>query len=206
MYCDHHTADEHVAHVPMILRWPSLGANGRGRVHRALHYQFDVAATVLELLGGEAPSGWDAAGFGAELRAGRDVGRDHLVVTQGAWTCQRAVRFDDRLCIRTTHDGYHGFPEVMLFDVARDPHETRDLTAQEPETVRRALSLLDAWRARVLGADAAVDPLDTVMREGGPFHVRGKLPAYLERLRATGRASWAERLAAAHALESRNTI
>ena len=33
----------------------------------------------------------------------------------------------------------------------------------------------------------------TVLREGGPFHVRGQLPAYLERPRATGRAEWAER-------------
>ena len=34
-----------------------------------------------------------------------------------------------------------------------------------------------------------------MLREGGPYHVRGQLPAYLERLRATGRAAWAERLA-----------
>lgn len=203
VYCDHHTADEHVARVPMILRWPALGTAGRGRVDRALHYQFDVGASVLGLLGGEAPSGWDAAGFTDALRAGRDAGRDHLVLTQGAWTCQRAVRLDDRLCIRTTHDGYHGFPETLLFDLARDPHEQHDLAAQEPETVHRALSLLDAWRTRVLDAGGAVDPLDTVMREGGPAHVRGKLPAYLERLRATGRASWAERLAATHPAEAR---
>jgi len=38
----------------------------------------------------------------------------------------------------------------------------------------------------------------TVMREGGPFHCRGELPAYLARLRATGRAE------AARALEERH--
>jgi len=32
------------------------------------------------------------------------------------------------------------------------------------------------------------------MREGGPFHVRGELPMYLERLRATGRAELARAL------------
>ena len=33
------------------------------------------------------------------------------------------------------------------------------------------------------------------MAEGGPFHCRGELPAYLDRLRATGRGAWADRLA-----------
>jgi hypothetical protein len=38
----------------------------------------------------------------------------------------------------------------------------------------------------------------TVLREGGPYHTRGFLPSYLERLRATGRAHHAEHLAALH--------
>jgi hypothetical protein len=33
----------------------------------------------------------------------------------------------------------------------------------------------------------AVDPLWTVLREGGPEHSRGQLKAYCERLQATGR-------------------
>jgi hypothetical protein len=38
----------------------------------------------------------------------------------------------------------------------------------------------------------------TVMREGGPFHTRGELPAYLKRLEATGRKHHALNLAAKH--------
>jgi choline-sulfatase len=33
-----------------------------------------------------------------------------------------------------------------------------------------------------------------VLLEGGPFHVRGELPGYLERLRATGRGELAAAL------------
>jgi choline-sulfatase len=40
-----------------------------------------------------------------------------------------------------------------------------------------------------------------VLREGGPFHTRGALPAYLKRLRETGRGHHAGRLAARHLLE-----
>ena len=43
-----------------------------------------------------------------------------------------------------------------------------------------------------------VDPMMTVLREGGAFHTRGMLPQYMARLRATGRAHHAERLAALH--------
>jgi hypothetical protein len=43
-----------------------------------------------------------------------------------------------------------------------------------------------------------VDPHDIVMEEGGPFHVWGELPEYLERLRATGRAPIADQLERRH--------
>ena len=43
-----------------------------------------------------------------------------------------------------------------------------------------------------------VDPMMTVLREGGPFHTRGNLPRYLERLRLTGRETHAERLEKIH--------
>ena len=41
----------------------------------------------------------------------------------------------------------------------------------------------------------------TVLREGGPFYTRDRLPQYLARLRATGRAHHAERLARLHPSE-----
>jgi len=198
VYGDHHTADEHTARVPMIVRWPGIAP----RAELALCYQIDVFATLVSLLGGEVPASWDGRSLGDGMRAGKVAGREHLVLTTGAWTCQRAVRFDDYLCIRTEHDGYHDFDDVMLFDLARDPHEQWDLAAAEPARVRHALSVLDAWRAEVLATSTTgVDPLETVLREGGPFHVRGQLRAYLARLRATGREACAARLERRHASE-----
>ena len=52
--------------------------------------------------------------FASSLRAGTDAGREHLVITQGAWACQRAVRFADYLCMQTSHAGYHDFDDLML--------------------------------------------------------------------------------------------
>lgn len=197
IYGDHHTADELTCRVPFLMRWPGVGH--AGRVDRAFHYQIDVAATVLELLGTRVPSNWDGRSFADALRDGRDEGRDQLVLSQAAWACQRSVRFDRYLCIRTYHDAYHELPEVQLFDVEDDPHEQRDLAAERTDLVAQGLGHLELWHGDAMREHpTGVDPMWTVLREGGGFHARGQLQRYLERLRATGRSEQAERLAAAH--------
>ena len=197
IYCDHHTADECVTHLPMVLKWPGLAG---GRVDRGLHYQIDVAATVLELLGARVPSNWDGAGFADALRQGIEAGREYLVVSQGAWTAQRAVRFGDYICIRTYHDGYHGLPEIMLFDLKRDPHETRDLATgaagAHDARAREARGL--AWATDDAIDDGHRSAMDGAAR--GRSVARARPPKeYLERLRETGRGEWADRIAADHA-------
>ncbi|HEV2268291.1 MAG TPA: sulfatase [Steroidobacteraceae bacterium] len=192
IYCDHQLADEHTTHVPLILRWPGLGTGRR----RALHYQIDVTASLLELLGEKVPESWDGRSFAASLERGADSGRDHLILSQGAWTCQRGVRFADWMLLSTLHGGYHLFDDVMLFDLKSDPFEQRNLAAERADVAGRGLTLLSEWHAAMVrGAARGRDPLENVLLEGGPFHVRGELPAYLERLRATGRAGLAEALA-----------
>ena len=192
IYCDHQAADEHTTHVPLVLRWPGL-AHGR---RRALHYQIDVTATLLELLGEKVPESWDGQSFAASLKQGTDVGRDHLIVSQGAWTCQRGVRFGHWILINTLHGGYHLFDDVMLFDLTSDPFEQHNLAAARPDVVAQGLTLLSHWHAAMVRTAArGRDPLENVILEGGPFHVRGELPRYLERLRATGRSELAAALA-----------
>lgn len=199
IYCDHMTADQHTARLPMIVRWPGGDKQNQGRVDDGLHYQFDIAASLLELSGGSVPSSWDGRSFADTFREGRSAGREALVLSQAAWTCQRSVRFGDHLCIHTYHDGYHDFPDVMLFDVDKDPHEQHDLAAREPALVGHAAHLLSDWHTAMLrSATHDVDPISTVLREGGPFHTRGRLAAYCERLRKTDRAHHAEALEARH--------
>ncbi|MEA3337382.1 MAG: sulfatase [Chloroflexota bacterium] len=194
---DHHTADQITCRVPLIVRWPGLGEELR--VDRALHYHFDWAATLIELAGGQVPDNWDGESFAAALEMGKEAGRPYLVLSQNAWACQRSVRFDDYLCLRTYHDGLKELDPVMLFDLLADPHEQQNLACERPELVDRAMALLAEWQHEMmLTSDYAIDPMMTVLREGGPFHTRGMLPEYARRLRATGRGHHADRLMAIH--------
>lgn len=198
---DHQTADQITCRIPLIVRWPGL--TDQARVDRALHYHYDWAATMIELAGGQTPDNWDGQGFSAAFKAGQEARREFLVLSQGAWACQRGIRFDHEgesfICLRTYHDGHKMLEPVMLFNLSQDPHEQRDLSLTRPDLVDRAMGLLGEWQhGMMLTGQTNVDPLMTVLREGGPFHTRGRLPQYLERLRETGRSQQAEWLAARH--------
>jgi len=187
---DHQVADHITSRVPFILRWPGCAG---GRVDTALHYQTDVAATIVDLAGGKVPAHWDGQSFAEALRAGRSAGREYLVVSQQCWSCQRSVRWGDHLFIRTYHTGLKNYPARMLFGVRRDPHELEDLAGRETALADRGQALLERWTAEMMArSESAEDPLWTVMREGGPFHTRGRLESYTKRLRETGRAHHAE--------------
>jgi len=193
---DHQTADPITCRVPLIVRGPEIP---HGRVDRALHYHYDCGATLVELAGGRVPSNWNGVPFTAAFRSGQERGWPYLVTSQNVWSCQKGVRSDRYICLRTYHDGYKQLEPVLLYDVEADPHEQRDLARERPDVVDRAMALLADWYAEVAresGHD--VGPMLTVLREGGPFYTRGQLPAYVERLRNTGRSAYAERLIALH--------
>jgi len=157
---------------------------------------------VLDLAGIEVPKNWWSGQSAKDaLIDGTESGRNALFLSQGAWSCQRAVRWGDNIYLRTFHDGYHAhWNPDMLFNLADDPHETTDLAGPLPETVSQAVSMLEQWtkeQVEISLGDLG-DPMDVVLAEGGPYHVRGHLPAYLDRLRQTGRSEWADVLADRH--------
>ncbi len=198
VYCDHQAADEATCRIPLVLRWPGL----EPRVQRGLHYQIDVTATIAELAGIEPPDHWDGKSIADDLRAGIDDGRDHLVISQGAWSVQRSVRWGDRLFTETRHDGFHAWPDEMLFDLATDRHQQHDLLDDDPAGAAEGRRLLADWIGSQLETSySPVDPMDVVLAEGGPFHCRGELAPYLDRLRTTGRGRWADVLAERHPAE-----
>ncbi|MBR2620340.1 MAG: hypothetical protein IKC98_05870 [Firmicutes bacterium] len=58
--------------------------------------------------------------------------------------------------------------------------------------------ILDWQEEQMLISDSQIDPMWTVIHEGGPLHTRGKLADYLVRLEATGRSEGAAILRERH--------
>jgi choline-sulfatase len=172
----------------MIIRGPKIL---KGRVDAGLHYNLDLGPTLAELFGKKRRDTWDGQSYAKTLTAGKQCGRDSLVLGQCCHVCQRSVRFDDWLYMRTYHDGYHLFPNEMLFNIAKDPHEQRDVAKKYPDVVGRAVRFLTEWHDNMMATmKGDVDPLWTVMCEGGPLHAKGHLAKYCEYLKKTGRG-WA---------------
>lgn len=206
IYGEHGTADQGTCNIPMIVKWPG---GETGHVDTALHYHLDWAPTLMHLLGLEdnIPDIWDGKPYPATVRDGTHGGRPDLIISQCSHVCQRSVRFENWLYIRTYHDGFHLFPRDMLFDLSTDPHEQRNRADDYPEVLREATWRLLQWHdaqmfkvARYVGD--VTDPMWTVIAEGGPLHARAasspnqpdSLQPYLERLEATGRADGAAAL------------
>lgn len=193
VFGDHQTADEYTCHIPAVIRWPGVTEPLAGKSIRGLAYGVDLAATILELAGAVVPSDWDGTSFADELREGRMAGRPELILQQGAWSCQRSVRWDRYLLIRTFHNGFKDFPAVMLFDLEADPHEEVDLASHEPELLALGLGLIETWTESMLRESSTTDPLRAVINEGGPLHAVEYKPGLLDLLRQHGReddATW----------------
>ncbi|MCL4561297.1 MAG: sulfatase-like hydrolase/transferase [Chloroflexi bacterium] len=193
---DHQTADQVTCRVPMIVHWPGL-TEKNPRVDRALHYHFDWAATLIELLGGSVPENWDGQPFTRAFLSNSEQGREFLILSQGAWACQRSTLFEhlgqSYLCMRTYHAGYKMLDPLMTFNLSQDPHEQHDISPGSPEIVDKAMRYLADWQAEQMKISRTdVDPMMSVLRGGGPHHIRGFLPAYVERLKSTGRSDFAK--------------
>ncbi|HIU32675.1 MAG TPA: sulfatase-like hydrolase/transferase [Candidatus Caccousia avistercoris] len=192
IYEEHATADQPTCRIPFLIKWPG---GQKGAADGQLHYSLDLLPTMAELLQVEPAGNWDGQSYAATIQSGAPRGRESLVISQMAHVCQRSARFGDWLYIRTIHDGYHLFDREMLFNVKEDPHEQHDRKAEHPELCAQGAKIILDWQEEQMKKSASqIDPMWTVVKEGGPFHARGHLEAYLRRLEATGRAEGARRL------------
>ncbi len=203
IYGEHGTADHGTCRIPMIVRWPGRVQPG---VREGLHYHIDLLPTLAGMFGTSPGDGWDGRSYAVTLTEGTDEGRDYLVVSQMAHVCQRSVRFGNWLYMRTYHDGYHLFDKEMLFDLERDPLEFDNIASERPDIVKQAVYYLMEWHdERMASINSGVDPLWTVIREGGPFHAQGYLKEYVQRLEATGRGDAVPELMRRHPREFANS-
>ena len=164
IYSDHVCADECIHRIPLIIRWPGVSAAGASS--DALLYNVDFAPTLSELLGIESPEGWDGRSFKENIEGKPGFDRDHLVWDCGLYTVQRAVRTKTHLLVRTYDDYGYPFEPVELYDMTRDPYQTRNLRDERPELVRELSAFLTEWvHEQMMKGHCIPDPLEEILGE-----------------------------------------
>jgi len=142
--------------VPLLVRWP--GVTKAGAVCDVPVTSVDFFPTLVEIGGGKMPAGQvrDGVSFTGLLRGGANsLGREAIFWhfpgylqandRTGAWrtTPAGAIRMGDYKLIEFFETG-----ERMLYDLAQDIGETKNLAGDLPEKRDTLHAALKAWRAR----------------------------------------------------------
>jgi arylsulfatase A-like enzyme/Tfp pilus assembly protein PilF len=139
-----------VLHIPLILAGPGVPA---GRVVEARVGAVDVLPTVLHLLGASVPDGLAGRDLTPAFE-GRRVSAQPLYAESlfgrlnCRWSSLRAVTLEDWKLIQGA--------ESELYNLADDPHEARDRSADDPERAAKLRTLLAvALQKMAPGGDSA---------------------------------------------------
>jgi arylsulfatase A-like enzyme len=128
--------------VPLILRWPGHLPANRSSTQVAM--TMDLTASILAATGAAVPADYKLDGLDILPSLS---GKSPVITRELFWrrkrpTMQTAVRSGKW---KLLHDG----ADFYLFDVAADPGERHDLTAEHPELVRKLSAMIDAWQKDV---------------------------------------------------------
>ena len=217
IYGEHATTDEATSRIPLIVEWPGCRAGVSVKDFYDNTDLLPTVRELLGLKNPIPKNQYDGVSFAETLRnvigtshaetshaetshaetshaetlcnvADSGSHRDHVVLTQCAHVCQRAARFRSYLYIRTLHGGFHLLDREQLYDLAVDPHQTRNLACSRPDLCAEGARLILEWTdAQLAKSQYPTDPMQTVLHEGGPLHCRGAFEGYIKRLRDVGR-------------------
>ncbi len=157
--------------VPCIVRW--TGKVTPGKTSERVVGAEDWLPTFLELAGakGATPAGIDGISFAPILMSKAQPERPFLYRESQAYGGQASVRVGNWKGIRTNlhpagaskNAKTTGSTAMELYDLAKDPTETTDVAAQNPEIVRKLSAIMKEqhvptklWPIRVLDAEAGV--------------------------------------------------
>ena len=143
--------------VPAVAWWPSRIAAGSRSDE--LMITLDVLPTIAELVGQAPPEGLTIDGMSVvpALLENEELRRPPLF---WAWRGQQAMRdgswklVQDALEANSDEERTQG---TRLYNLAKDPGETRDVSEVHPERVARMKAAIQAWHEKVT-AGATVQP------------------------------------------------
>lgn len=122
--------------VPYLVQWKGTLPAGRTYDHPVI--QLDILPTALAAAGASVPTGLDGVNLLPHLQ-GRVTTPPHQTL-YWRFGPQMAIRHGNYKLVKGT-----GVDQPQLFDLAADPGETKDLTAEKPEVARDLAERYEAW-------------------------------------------------------------
>jgi len=135
---------EHSMRVPLAISGPGI----RPGATDAMVYLMDIFPAILDVIGGAAPAGLDGRSFAPVVRGRVNQARESIFLAYR--DVQRALREERYKLIVYPKIGRH-----QLFDLARDPDETRDLASDAAHAPRIERMLARLRAAQVQFGDTA---------------------------------------------------
>jgi len=127
--------------VPMIATWP--GHINAGSTSALISAQYDVMATLSELVGFDAPEDTDGISFLPTLLGKeRQKQHDFLYWEFPEYDGQVAIRMGDWKVVRQNIKNDKKKPTLELYNLADDPAESKNLVNEHPEIVQKAAAIL----------------------------------------------------------------
>lgn len=134
---------DHSVHMPLIIAGPGIP---KGETRDALCYIYDLYPTLCERAGLKTPDTVQYQSLNKVIHEASAQSRDHLYYAFMSW--QRAVRDKQYKLIEYCVGNER---HTQLFDLAKDPQETRNLAddAAHADTLARLRKLLQEDRVRL---------------------------------------------------------
>jgi arylsulfatase A len=125
--------------TPMIVKWP--GKIRASSVSDHVSAFWDVMPTLAEITGSSAPEGIDGISFLSELLGKKQKKHEYLYWEFHEQGGKTALRMGDWKAIRLNVDK---IPQgaIELYDLSKDEGETTDLSAANPEIVKKMEELM----------------------------------------------------------------
>jgi len=133
-YYDHHGLYECTLHIPLAFVM-------EGRIPPGLRFDDmvqmkDIAPTILDLLGVRTRIRFDGRSLAPLFRGEERQPEPEFYITECTWMRKHGWRTPEWKLIHALEPDFHFKPEIELYNLLRDPGESRNLASEEPEVVK----------------------------------------------------------------------
>jgi arylsulfatase A-like enzyme len=129
--------------------------------------------TILDLLGIDSGIPFDGRSLVPLFHGEERIQEPEVYITECTWMRKHGWLTPEWKLIRALEPDFHFKPEFELYNIIRDPGETRNLAKEEPEIVALLNARMEAHIAKREQETGRTNPMHTNLdwhgKGGGPF-------------------------------------